>query len=453
MSIFAAEFAALYELKRRREDKKMYIHERDNWTDFRWNDQEVALLLDEVTREQGKLFGRLSGLGFESQLQATAENLTRDVVYSSEIEGIQLNADAVRSSIARRLGIENAKQAVSSHYIDGVVAVMVEAMEHYDQALTKEKLCAWQAAFFPTGYSESTRIEVGQYRTHEEHIVSGYLGRERIHYIAPAPNRVEEEMNRFITWFNADMPLSPVIRSAIVHLWFVSIHPFEDGNGRLARILGDIYLARGDKSPFRFYNISSEINRDKKHYYDTLERIQHGDGDITRWLVWYLQTLLRAIQEADTMVSTVLNKSFFWMRAASLPMSERQTQTLNRFLDGYEAKITSKSWADMNKCSTDTANRDIQDLVQKGILREDIPGAKRPSYSICYNEDDDSIAHHFSDVAVIEENSAFYLTAVYKGSPIRERLLKLDAERYQRGDLPLNHLLEKYCSYRLMKKD
>lgn len=425
----------------------MYIHEHDNWTDFRWDYKEVALLLDAVTRQQGMLYGRLSGLGFESHLQATAENLTRDVVYSSEIEGIRLNADEVRSSIARRLGIENVRQTAPSHYIDGIVAVMVEAMEHYDQPLTKEKLCAWQSAFFPTGYSEGSQIEVGRYRTHEEHIVSGYLGRERIHYIAPAASRVEEEMSRFMEWFNADKPLSPVIRSAIVHLWFVSVHPFEDGNGRLARILGDIYLARGDKSRFRFYNISSEINRDKNHYYDMLERMQHGDGDITGWLTWYLQALLRSIQEANTLVSTVLNKSFFWMHAASVHMSERQKQTLNRFLDGYEAKITSKSWAALNKCSKDTANRDIQDLVQKGLLREDVPGAKRPSYSICYSADATSLTSEFNDVSIIEENREFYLTATYHSVPIRERILKLDAERYQNGDVPLNNLIDKYLSY------
>ena len=429
----------------------MYIHEHKNWTDFRWDDKETALLLDEVTREQGKLYGRLGGLGFESQLQATAENLTRDVVYSSEIEGIRLNADEVRSSFARRLGIENVRQTASSHYIDGVVAVMIDAMEQYDQPLTKEKLCAWQSAFFPTGYSDGRQIEVGQYRTHEEHIVSGFLGRERIHYIAPAPERVEEEMCRFIHWFNADKPLSPVIRSAIVHLWFVSIHPFEDGNGRLARILGVIYLTRGDKSRFRFYNVSSEINRDKNHYYEMLERTQHGDSDITDWLKWYLQTLLRSIQEANTLVSTVLNKSFFWMHASSVPMTERQTQTLNRFLDGYEAKITTKSWADMNKCSKDTANRDIQDLVQKGILREDSPGAKRPSYSICYSKES-NITEFFSDFTINEENKEYYLTASFKGSPVRERILKLDAERYKRGDLPMAHLVEKYFSYLVGEK-
>lgn len=425
----------------------MYIHEHENWTNFRWDDTKVALLLDEVTREQGKLYGRLAGLGFENQLEAMAENLTHDVVFSSEIEGIRLNADEVRSSVARRLGITHERAVASSRYIDGIVAVTVEAMEHPDQPLTKEKLCAWQSVFFPMGYSDGAPIEVGRYRTHEEHIVSGYLGRERIHYIAPAPHRVETEMQHFIHWFNADQPLSPIIRSAIAHFWFVSIHPFEDGNGRLARILGDIYLARGDKSKFRFYNISSEINRDKNHYYDTLERTQHGDGDLTEWLVWYLRTLLRAIEEANTAVSGVLNKSYFWMRVARIPMSERQVRTLNLFLNGHEAKITAKNWADLNKCSTDTAHRDIQDLVDKGVLCEDIVGAKRPSYSICYNDRHDNLTTLFSDVRIVEANKSYYLTATYKDAPIRERILRLDAERYERGDLPLNHLLNKYFAY------
>lgn len=426
----------------------MYIHEYDNWTEFRWKGDDIAVLLDEVCREQGKLYGRLSGLGFDSQLRAMAENLTHDVVYSSEIEGIRLNVDEVRSSIARRLGIENVKQVAPSHYIDNVVAVMLDAMEHYDRQLTKEKLCAWQSAFFPTGFSEGSPIEVGEYRTHEEHVVSGYLGRERIHYIAPSPQRVQAEMERFIQWFNEEKALSSVIRSAIAHFWFVSIHPFEDGNGRLARILGDIFLARGDKSHFRFYNISSEINRDKNHYYDILERTQHGDGDITEWLVWYMKTLLAAIHEANATVNTILNKSFFWMRAASIPLSERQTYTLNLFLDGYEAKITSKTWAALNKCSKDTALRDIQDLLQKGILHEDIAGAKRPSYSIYYGTDSIGLTSQFHDVKIVEEGTDFYLVATTQNSTsVHERILKLDAERYAKGDLPLSHLLSKYCSY------
>lgn len=425
----------------------MYIHEQGNWPNFRWNDKDIALLLDEVTREQGKLYGRLSGFGFENQLQATAENMTRDVVTSSEIEGISLNAEEVRSSIARRLGIEDVKHTAYSHYIDGIVAVTIEAIENFAEPLTKEKLCTWQSAFFPIGYSEGIQIEVGQYRTHEEHIVPGFMGREKIHYIAPAPDRIEDEMIQFFDWFNAPKNLSPIICSAIAHFWFVSIHPFEDGNGRLARIVGDIYLARGDKSHFRFYNISSEINRDKNNYYEVLEQAQHGNGDITGWLVWYLQTLLRAIKEANTMVSTVLNKSIFWLHNGNIPMSKRQTDTINLFLDGYEAKITSKKWAELNKCSKDTANRDIQDLVDKGILVTDIPGAKRPSYSICHGQDSSNILSQFSDIKIEEEDKSSVLTAIFQGMSIRERIHKLDAERFRNGDLPLNHLLEKYLSY------
>ena len=424
----------------------MYIHEKDNWTDFHWDTSQVSLLQEDVFRKQGLLYGRLGSLGFDSKLKAMAENLTHDVVYSSEIEGIKLNVDQVRSSIARRLGIENVKYTAPSHYVDSVVNVMLDAVQHYDQPLSKEKLCAWQAAFFPTGFSEGSQIEIGQYRTNEEHIVSGMFGREKIHYIAPSPDRVEEEMQKFLTWFDNQDSVSSVIRSAIAHFWFVSIHPFEDGNGRLARILSDMLLARGEKSEFRFYNVSSQINKDKNHYYDILERMQHGDGDITEWLVWYMQKLVDALDEAETIVTTILNKSFFWQKASSVPMTERQTQMLNIFLDGYEAKITSKTWASLAKCSKDTAIRDIQDLVEKNILIEDIPGAKRPSYSIVCDTED--LSQFFTDVNIVEENGIPYLKAMYKGrKPVSERILKLDAERYQKGDLPLTNLLNKYCSY------
>ncbi|MCI7141948.1 MAG: Fic family protein [Paraprevotella sp.] len=435
----------------------MYIHERDNWTNFRWNDSKVSLLQEKVFRKQGLLYGRLSSLGFDSKLRAMAENLTYDVVYSSEIEGIRLNVDQVRSSIARKLGIVNVKYTAPSHYIDSVVGVMLEAVQHYDMPLSKEKLCAWQAAFFPSGYSEGSQIEIGKYRTNEELIVSGrfssaarrgkpMFGREKIHYIAPSPDRVEEEMEKFLTWFDKDEPVSSVIRSAIAHFWFVSIHPFEDGNGRLARILSDMLLARGEKSDFRFYNVSSQINKDKNHYYDILERMQHGDGDITEWLVWYMQKLVDALDEADAIVTTILNKSFFWQKASAVPMTERQTQMLNLFLEGYEAKITSKTWATLAKCSKDTAIRDIQDLVDKNILIEDIPGAKRPSYSIVYDAED--LTQFFTELNITEENGIPYLKALFKGKkPICERVLKLDADRYQKGDLPLANLLSKYCSY------
>ena len=441
-----AEFATLRtKLCRTKNEYVMYIHERDNWADFRWDDTQIMLLQENVFRKQGMLYGRLSSLGFDSKLRAMAENLTCDVVYSSEIEGIQLNMDQVRSSIAEKLGIENVKYSAPSHYIDSVVCVMLEAVHNYNQPLSKEKLCAWQSAFFPSGYSEGSHIEIGQYRTNEEHIVSGMFGREKIHYIAPSPDRVEEEMQKFLTWFDKEEPVSSVIRSAIAHFWFVSIHPFEDGNGRLARILSDMLLARGEKSEFRFYNISSQINKDKNHYYDILERMQHGDGDITEWLTWYLQKLENALDEAAATVTAILNKSFFWQKVSAVPMTERQTQMLNLFLDGYEAKITSKTWATLAKCSKDTAIRDIQDLVAKNILIEDIPGAKRPSYTIVYNADD--LSQFFTDVSIVEENGIPYLKAMFKGKKsVSERLLVLDAERFKKGDLPLSNLLSKYCS-------
>lgn len=424
----------------------MYIHERDNWTNFRWDASQVSLLQEKVFRKQGLLYGRLSSLDFDSKLLAMAENLTYDIVYSSEIESIRLNVDQVRSSLARRLGIENVKFTAPSHYVDSVINVMLEAVQHYDMPLNKEKLCAWQAAFFTSGYSEGRRIEIGHYRTNEEHIVSGMFGREKIHYIAPSPDRVEEEMERFLVWFDGEEPVSSVIRSAIAHFWFVSIHPFEDGNGRLARILSDMLLARGEKSDFRFYNVSSQINKDKNHYYDILERMQRGDGDITEWLVWYMQKLVEALDEADTIVSNILNKSFFWQKASFVPMTERQTQMLNLFLDGYEAKITSKAWATLAKCSKDTAIRDIQDLVEKNVLIEDIPGAKRPSYSIVYDAED--LTQFFTEVSITEENGTPYLHALFRGKkPVCERILRLDADRYRKGDLPLSNLLGKYCSY------
>lgn len=424
----------------------MYIHERDNWTAFRWDATGLTALLEEVNRKQGLLYGRLASLGFDSKLKAMAENLTYDVVYSSEIEGIRLNVDEVRSSIARKLGIENIKQTAPSHYIDSVVAVMLDAVSHYGQLLTKEKICAWQAAFFPTGFSEGSQIEVGQYRTNEEHIVSGMFGREKIHYVAPSPGRVDEEMADFLDWFNNHDNINSVIRSAIAHFWFVSIHPFEDGNGRLARILSDMLLARADKSEFRFYNISSQINKDKKRYYDILEKAQHGDGDITEWIGWYANTLSLALDEAENIVSTILNKSFFWQKASSIPLSQRQTDMLNLFLDGYEAKITSKTWASLAKCSKDTAIRDIQDLVDKEILREDIPGAKRPSYSIIYDPED--ITSFFSEVTIEQQNGNQYIKGLYKGKQqVCERILPIDAERYEKGELPLENLLAKYCSY------
>lgn len=424
----------------------MYIHERENWTDFHWENSAIDALTELASRKIGLLYGRLNNLGFDNKLQAMAENLTHDVVQSSEIEGVSLNTEEVRSSIARHLGIDNVKYTAPSHYVESVVKVMLDAIEHYMQPLTKETLCRWQSAFFPTGYSDGFPVEVGCYRTHEEHIVSGLFGRERIHYIAPAPQLVENEMTKFIQWFNQPPSTSSIVQSGIAHLWFVSIHPFEDGNGRLARILSDILLAKSDKNEFRFYNISAEINRNKKQYYNILEQTQHGNGDITAWLTWYIKTLIASVEEAETSVNSILNKSFFWQRNASVIMTDRQTQVINLFLDGYEAKITSKTWAALGNCSKDTAIRDIQDLVTKGVLREEIPGAKRPCYAIVYDPED--LTSWFSDTRIEEENGTFYLLTTYKGKQkVRNRLLRLDAERYMKGNLSLQSLLNKYCAY------
>lgn len=424
----------------------MYIHERENWTDFHWENSAIDTLTELASRKIGLLYGRLNNLGFDNKLQAMAENLTHDVVQSSEIEGVSLNTEEVRSSIARHLGIDNVKYTAPSHYVESVVKVMLDAVEHYMQPLTKETLCRWQSAFFPTGYSDGFPVEVGCYRTHEEHIVSGIFGRERIHYIAPAPQLVENEMTKFIQWFNQPPSTSSIVQSGIAHLWLVSIHPFEDGNGRLARILSDILLAKSDKNEFRFYNISAEINRNKKQYYNILEQTQHGNSDITAWLTWYIKTLIASVEEAETSVNSILNKSFFWQRNASVIMTDRQTQVINLFLDGYEAKITSKTWAALGNCSKDTAIRDIQDLVTKGVLREEIPGAKRPCYAIVYDPED--LTSWFSDTRIEEENGTFYLLTTYKGKQkVRNRLLRLDAERYMKGNLSLQSLLNKYCAY------
>jgi len=426
-----------------------YLHEKENWTDFYWNQEEIALLLDNVSRAQGRLFGRLDGLGFESQIRATAENLMADILGSSEIEGISLNTDEVRSSIARHLGIENVRNVASSHYVDSVVSVMLEAMEHYDKPLSREQLCAWQAGFFPSGMSEGKIIQTGQYRTGEEYVVSGMLGREKIHYIAPAPERVEDEMQKFIKWFNSPHRISEVLCSAIAHIWFVSIHPFEDGNGRLGRILADMLLARADGNKMRFYNISSEINRDKNHYYDVIERVQHGNGDLTEWFTWYLRTLQKAIDNANQILTITLSKSFFWMHFAETIMTERQRNTLNKFLDGYEAKITSKNWAALNKCSRDTAIRDIADLVEKQVLLIDVPDSRRPSYSINYSgKSKDSFAE-ITQVHIVEREGNPYLVATYKGKEVSELILRLDADRISKGEITPKGLVGKYMSYLL----
>lgn len=429
----------------------MYIHEHPNWPNFTWEESKARPLIDEAIQLQANLYGRLASFSFDDKVKSTSENMAASLIESAEIEGQKLNADLVRSSVARRLGLEYKAVAGESHYIEGLVEVSMDATQHYDGPLTKERLCGWQTAFFPMGMSGPARIEVGKYRTHEEIVVSGFMGREKVHYRAPGPERIEFEMKNFLEWCNRQSEISPMIKSAISHFWFLAIHPFEDGNGRLARIIGDVFLARSINSPFRYFNLSTWINRDKRHYYEILESAQKGSGDITAWMIWYFRTLIKSLKEAQSTVSQVLNKAFFWQNASGIALSQRQVNTLNHFLDGYEAKITSKSWCDFNKCSKDTAIRDIQDLIQKGLLLIDIPDAKRPSYSICYNRDYKDLLARILNPCIIHKDDDYYLTGLFQGETIEEKISPLDGDRYSRNDLPLTHILQKYCSYLLWR--
>ncbi|MCC8113923.1 MAG: Fic family protein [Bacteroidales bacterium] len=427
----------------------MYIYHQPDWPHWQWDNDIISPMLDEALRLQSALYGRLSTLGWEDRLKSTAQNIADDLMQSSEIEGLKLNADIVRSSVARRLGLDYKNTEGETHYIDGLVEVMMDATEHYSEPLTKDRLCAWQGAYFPTGRSGGIPIKVGQYRTNEEVVVSGFMGREKVHFRAPAPEQVDAEMETFLNWCNETDALSPIAKSAIAHLWFVTIHPFEDGNGRLARIIGDIFLSRSAANPFRFYNISTYINRDKRHYYAVMEQTQNGTMDITAWMAWYVNTLIKAIKGAQSIVSQVLNKAFFWQNAAGIPLSQRQVDTLNLFLDGYEAKITSKAWAAINKCSKDTAIRDIQDLLAKGLLLIDIPDAKRPSYSLCYTKEIEFLLKDCTEVSIQSNGESTILSGYYQGKRFEESISPLDAERYHHGDLPIQNILQKYCTYLL----
>ena len=360
----------------------MYIHEKNNWTQFYWNEAEVNPLVERACRETGRLYGRLDALGVDARMQVAAENVAEDVLRSSEIEGVLLNIDEVRSSVARNLGVESMFHGVQmpSRGGDAVVGVMMRAMAHYDQPVDKALLCAWHSALFESGFSGGVPVLVGQYRQCAEQIVSGAFGRERVHYVAPAPERVEEEMQQFLSWFNTPASTSQIIRSAIAHLWFVSIHPFEDGNGRISRLLGEMCLARGDKSTTRFYSIAAAINRDKKNYYRCLETVQRGNGDITVWLVWYIETLVNAVNRAEEQLDCMMYKALFWQRHAGVELSERQRTTINCLLDKGTTWMMSRTWAHLAKCSSDTALRDLQDLQTKGLVAIENPEAKRYTY-------------------------------------------------------------------------
>ena len=345
----------------------MYIHEHKEWPTFSWDKDLVGAKLNKVHKAIGYLMGRLSVIGFNDRMSAVVESISHDVIASSEIEGVALNNEQVRSSVARKLGVQLPNPTASSHYIDGVVEIALDATVNFDVPLTHERLFGWHNYLFPTGWSGSTKIDVANYRSGEMKVVSGMFGREKVHYVAPAPERLPEEMRRFLDWFNADNPHG-YVKSAIAHLWFVCIHPFDDGNGRIGRAIADMALSQAENSSMRFFSISHQINKDKKQYYDILEKTQKGDCEITEWINWYLDCLLRSVEQADETLSSILNKAIFWQTHAETAISERQRAVLNLYLEGYPGKLTAKNWAKRVKVSPDTAARDIKDLVEKAIL-------------------------------------------------------------------------------------
>jgi len=377
----------------------MYIHERKDWPEFTWNQAAMAEPLAGVRHLQGRLLGRMEALGFPLREEATLETLTQDVLKTSEIEGEKLDLQQVRSSLARRLGLDiglptperspgfaqaGGAAMHAPRNVEGIVEIMIDATRNYAKPLSKTRLYDWHAALFPTGHSGMQRITVGKWRTEKSglmQVVSGPMGREKVHYEAPAYNRLEKEMAAFIKWFNARPETDQVIGAALAHFWFVTIHPFDDGNGRIARALADMMLARSEGSHQRFYSMSSQIQRERNAYYDILEKSQKSALDITAWIAWFLGCLERAIQASDGTLESVLAKARFWDAHTGQSFNERQRAILNRLLDGgFEGKLTSSKWAKLGKCSQDTALRDIMDLVERGILAKDSAGGRSTEY-------------------------------------------------------------------------
>jgi Fic family protein len=362
-----------------------YIHELKDWPKFRWSQQGLAERLVAVRHRQGRLIGRMEGLGFSLRAEAVLQTLTEDVVKSSEIEGEVLDKEQVRSSLARRLGMDIGALTPAERNVEGVVEVMLDATQKFDMPLTAERLFDWHAALFPTGRSGMTRIQIGAWRGDPSgpmQVVSGPAGRERVHYEAPAAKGLNREMRAFLAWFNGPGSTDPVLKAGIAHFWFVTIHPFDDGNGRIARAIADMALARSENSSQRFYSMSAQIRAERKAYYDILETTQKGNLDITDWLEWFLGCLDRAFDGAETILAAVLKKARFWELHGGERFNDRQTRILTRLLDGFEGKLTSSKWAALGKTSQDTAARDIDDLVKRGILIKDPAGGRSTSYSL-----------------------------------------------------------------------
>ena len=362
-----------------------YIWQKNDWPHWTYDQKRLAPLLAQVHWAQGHLLGRMHDLGFDLRDQATLRILTDDVLKTSEIEGEKLNPDSVRSSIARRLGVDIGALAPVDRHVEGVVDMVLDATQGHHTPLTQDRLFGWHAAMFPTGYSSLTKIRVGQWRDDAQgpmQVVSGPMHRQKVHYEAPPASLLEAEMGDFLNWFNVDNQDDPVVKAGLAHLWFVTVHPFEDGNGRIARAVGDMALARAEKSAQRFYSLSAQIQRERNDYYDRLETTQKGDLDVTAWLEWFLACLLRAIQGAEVTLAQVLAKARFWQHWAGTPLNDRQIKLLNKLLDGFDGKLTSSKWAAIGKCSQDTALRDITDLVEQGALKKSEASGRSTSYEL-----------------------------------------------------------------------
>jgi Fic family protein len=363
----------------------VYLWQQPEWPTLTWDNQSLSTLLARVSRKQGRLLGKMEALGFELRDEAHLRTLTEDVIKSSEIEGEELERDQVRSSIARRLGMDVAGLIRSDRNVDGVVEMMLDATSNFGDPLTEERLYGWHAALFPTGRRGMQRIKIGEWRDDSEgpmQVVSGPMGRERVHYEAPPAARVPNEITEFLRWFEKPGDTDPLLISGLAHLWFVTIHPFDDGNGRIARAIADMALARSEDSPKRFYSLSAQIRLERKDYYSTLEWTQKGEVDVTRWQTWFLECFERALDGASETLSAVMTKARFWERFAKAAINDRQIKVLNSVLDGFEGKLTSSKWAKLAKCSQDTAGRDIADLIEKGALTKDAGGGRSTSYSL-----------------------------------------------------------------------
>ncbi|MBL0318435.1 MAG: Fic family protein [Alphaproteobacteria bacterium] len=361
----------------------MYIYQQKHWPDFTWNEGKLSILLADVRHSQGRLLGRMEGLGFSLRSEAALQTLTQDVIKTSEIEGEKLDSEQVRSSIAIKLGMDIAGTFPKDRHIEGIVDVMLDATRNYTKPLTDERMFNWHALLFPTGRNGIYHINVGGWRTKESgpmQIASGAYGHENIHYEAPEFYTLKKEMARFIQWFETKSEIDPVLKAAIAHFWFVTIHPFDDGNGRIARAIADMQLARSERSQQRFYSMSSQIQHERKSYYDVLEQCQKGTMDLTNWMEWFLHCLKRAIRASEKALEAILIKANFWESHAGVPFNDRQRIIINRLLDGFDGKLNSSKWAKINKCSQDTALRDITNLLERNILAKDGAGGRSTGY-------------------------------------------------------------------------